>query len=115
LYNARDKGLNAKSYETWNTPDFINLKMKRTKRLSPYLETEIWDKDELATIIKYESYKRNKAVLALLWDLAVRPHEITFKNKTYQTKRKIRRSRNSSSCRVIIWKFPTNDNIIYTS
>jgi hypothetical protein len=78
LYNARDKGLNAKSYDTWNTPDFINLKMKRTKRLSPYLETEIWDKDELAAIIKYEPYKRNKAILSLLWDLDARPHEITL-------------------------------------
>jgi hypothetical protein len=78
LYNARGKGSNAKSYETWNTPDFINLKMKRTKRLSPYLETEIWDKDELAAIIKYEPYKRNKAILSLLWDLDARPHEITL-------------------------------------
>jgi hypothetical protein len=78
LYNARHNGLNAKSYETWNTPSFINIKMKRTKRLSPYLETEIWDKDELATIIKYEPYKRNKAILALLWDLNARPHEITL-------------------------------------
>ncbi|CAN5767959.1 hypothetical protein BH23THE1_BH23THE1_15640 [soil metagenome] len=78
LYNARAKGLNAKSYDTWNTPDFINLKMKRTKRLSPYLETEIWDKDELAIIIKYDPYKRNKAILSLLWDLDARPHEITL-------------------------------------
>ncbi len=78
LYNAKDKGLNAKSYETWNTPEFINIKMKRTKRLSPYLETEIWDKDELAAIIKYEPYKRNKAILSLLWDLDARPHEITL-------------------------------------
>ena len=52
--------------------------MKRTKRLSPYLETEIWDKDELATIIKYDPYKRNKAILSLLWDLDARPHEITL-------------------------------------
>ena len=78
LYNAKDKGLNAKSYDSWNTPEFINLKMKRTKRLSPYLETEIWDKDELAAIIKYEPYKRNKAILSLLWDLDARPHEITL-------------------------------------
>jgi hypothetical protein len=78
LYNARDIGINAKSYETWNTPDFINLKMKRTKRLSPYLETEIWDRDELVTIIKYEPHRRNKAILALMWDLDARPHEITL-------------------------------------
>ncbi|MGD9533438.1 MAG: hypothetical protein AB7V56_06685 [Candidatus Nitrosocosmicus sp.] len=78
LYNARDKGINAKSYDSWDTPSFIDIKMKTTKRLSPYLETEIWDKDELATIIKYEPYKRNKAVLSLLWDLDARPHEITL-------------------------------------
>ncbi len=34
LYNAKDKGMNAKSYDSWITPSFINIKMKRTKRLS---------------------------------------------------------------------------------
>lgn len=52
--------------------------MKRTKRLSPYLETEVWEKDELLIIIKYERFKRNKAVLSLLWDLNARPHEVTL-------------------------------------
>lgn len=52
--------------------------MKRTKRLRPYLEKEIWDKEELFAIIKYEPYKRNKATLALLWDLDARPHEVTL-------------------------------------
>jgi integrase/recombinase XerD len=32
----------------------------------------------LFTIIKYDPYKRNKAALALLWDLNARPHEITL-------------------------------------
>ena len=45
------------------------IKEKRSKRISPYLESEIWDKDELQTIIKYEPFKRNKAALTLLWDL----------------------------------------------
>ncbi len=78
LYNAKENGINAKSYESWITPSFINIKMKRTKRLSPYLETEIWERDELYTIIKYESFKRNKAALALLWDLDARPHEVAL-------------------------------------
>ncbi len=30
------------------------------------------------TIIKYEPYKRNKAALALLWDLYAQPHEVTL-------------------------------------
>ena len=29
-------------------------------------------------ITKYESYKRNKAILSLLWDLDARPHEISL-------------------------------------
>ncbi len=29
-------------------------------------------------MIKYEPYKRNKAALALLWDLDARPHEVTL-------------------------------------
>lgn len=36
------------------------------------------EKEDLLTIIKYESYKRNKAILSLLWDLDARSHEITL-------------------------------------
>ena len=74
----KDNGINAKSYDSWTTPSFVDIRMKRSKRLSPYLETEIWDRDELFTIMKYDPYKRNKAALALLWDLNARPHEITL-------------------------------------
>ena len=66
------------SFSDWETPDFVNIKKKKTKRISPYLENELWEKDDLLTIIKYESYKRNKAILALLWDLDARPHELTL-------------------------------------
>ena len=62
----------------WITPDFCKIKPKQTKRISPYLESEIWEKDEILTIIKYEPYMRNKAILALMWDLDARPHEITL-------------------------------------
>jgi integrase/recombinase XerD len=54
------------------------IKPKKTKRLSPYSETEIWNKDEFLSIIKYEPFKRNKAALALMWDLNARNHEITL-------------------------------------
>ncbi len=33
------------------------------------MESEIWDREELELIIKYEKFKRNKAALALMWDL----------------------------------------------
>ena len=32
----------------------------------------------MLTIIKYERYKRNKAILSLLWDLNAHPHEVTL-------------------------------------
>lgn len=82
LYNENNKSNDdgndkqGKSMQDWNTPDFIKIKLKKTKRLSPYSQNEIWDKDELLTIIKYESSKRNKAALALFWDLDARNHEI---------------------------------------
>lgn len=62
----------------WTTPAFLKIDKKKTKRLSPYLETELWEKEDILTIIKYDSYKRNKAALALLWDLDARPHEVTL-------------------------------------
>ena len=61
----------------WKTPDFVQIKEKRSKRRSPYSENDIWDRDELLTIIKYEPEIRNKAALMLFWDLDARNHEIT--------------------------------------
>jgi integrase/recombinase XerD len=86
LYNENDKSngddsdnyIHSKSMQDWITPDLIKIKLKKTKRLSPYSQNEIWDKDELLTIIKYEPSKRNKAALALFWDLDARNHEITL-------------------------------------
>src|SRR5918995_7198104 len=62
----------------WETPDFLKIKTKKTKRISPYVESEIWEKDELLSILKYEPYKRNKAAITLMYDLNARPHEITL-------------------------------------
>lgn len=64
--------------EEWITPDFVKIKQKNSNRLSPYSETEIWDLEELLTIVKYEPYLRNKAILTLMWDLDARPHEVTL-------------------------------------
>src|SRR5918992_5987560 len=74
----QDRGEEPLLPSDWITPSFAIIKKRKTKRLSPYLETELWDRDELLSIIKYEPYKRNKAALALLWDLDARPHEVTL-------------------------------------
>jgi integrase/recombinase XerD len=66
------------AYDEWKTTDFIQIKKKKTKRLSPYLETELWEREELLCILKYEPSKRNKAALALFWDLNARNHEVTL-------------------------------------
>ena len=69
LYN-RDKTKSGElDMSDWKTPEFVQIKQKKTKRISPYSESELWDKDDILLITKYESYKRNKAILTLLWDL----------------------------------------------
>ena len=62
----------------WKTPEFMQIRHKKTKRISPYSESELWDKEDILLVTNYESYKRNKAILTLLWDLDARPHEITL-------------------------------------
>jgi integrase/recombinase XerD len=77
LYNMRGKNLEDVSPQSdWETPVFTRIKVKKTKRVSPYSETELWERDEILFILKYEPYKRNKAALALFWDLDARNHEI---------------------------------------
>jgi len=81
LYNQKDKenkGEEPLSKSEWSTPSFVKIHEKRTKRISLYLETELWERDEILSIIKYEKYKRNKAALFLLWDLDARNHEVTL-------------------------------------
>jgi integrase len=81
LYNVKLKGEDQRNYydiNNWMTPNFVNINKKKTKKLSPYNESEIWDREELLSIVKYEPYKRNKAILTLLWDFKARPHEITL-------------------------------------
>ncbi len=81
LHNVRMKEENQQNYHdirNWITPDFVIINKRKTKRLSPYNESEIWDREELLSIVKYEIYKRNKAILTLLWDFNARPHEITL-------------------------------------
>jgi hypothetical protein len=81
LYNHKQRdndGLETLPISDWTTRSFVQIREKRSKRISPYLETELWERDEFLSIIKYEPYKRNKAALSLLWDLNARNHEVTM-------------------------------------
>jgi integrase/recombinase XerD len=75
LHNGAPTSMAASSTTTidWQTPDFVRIKTKKTNRVSPYSESEIWERDDLLRVIKYEPLKRNKAALALCWDLDARP------------------------------------------
>jgi hypothetical protein len=45
LHNCRKNGNNslaAIAQSEWETPAFVKIKEKKTKRLSPYSETELW-------------------------------------------------------------------------
>lgn len=63
----------------WDTPNFVRLDMAKTtfERLSPYDDSEIWTKEELFSVLKYEPSLRNKAMITLMWDTNARPSEIT--------------------------------------
>jgi integrase/recombinase XerD len=80
LHNCKvinEKGEEPLSVSDWKTPAFVAIKKKKTKRLSPYLETELWEKDELLLVIKYEKQLRNQAVFTLMWDFNARNSEVT--------------------------------------
>lgn len=48
LYNMRGKNLeDAAPQSDWETPLFTRIKVKKTKRVSPYSETELWERDEI--------------------------------------------------------------------
>ena len=49
LYNYRLKGKRREPVEIsdWKTPEFASIKKKKSKRISPYLEKELWEKDDL--------------------------------------------------------------------
>lgn len=78
MHNYDDKRFDDVQFSDWETPDLVRIKKKKTKRISPYLESELWEKQELLTIIEYESHTRNKAIISLLWDLDAWPHEVTM-------------------------------------
>ena len=78
MYNCEYEQFDDVQFSDWETPYFVRIKKKKSKRISPYLESELWEKEDLPAIIKYEPHKRNKAILSLLWDLDARPHEITL-------------------------------------
>jgi hypothetical protein len=42
-----DESENEALISDWETPTFAQIKKKKTKRLSPYLESEIWDRDDI--------------------------------------------------------------------
>jgi integrase/recombinase XerD len=37
----------------------MKIQRKGTKRLSPYIESELWEKEDLLLIIKYQKFKLN--------------------------------------------------------
>src|SRR5215469_10812027 len=66
LYNSYNKPTD----EDWETPLFIKkIKAKRPLRDSPYGNSDIWQLDEVLTIVQYGSELRNQAIITLLWDL----------------------------------------------
>jgi integrase/recombinase XerD len=91
---VKEKAGESNDISNWISPSLVSINKKNSKRISPYLETELWEKKELMNIIKYELYKRNKASLSLFWDLNARPHEITLlKNQKFDSEKNMEREK----------------------
>ena len=45
----------------WQTPSFVQIRKKKSNRISPYTESELWERDDLLTVVKYEARKRNRS------------------------------------------------------
>jgi len=44
LYNVRGKNSDEIAPQSdWETPSFARIKVKKSKRISPYSETELWE------------------------------------------------------------------------
>jgi hypothetical protein len=69
----QNKGQEILPNSEWITPPFVQIKERRTNRLSPYLGSELWERDEILVIIKYEPNMRNK-------------RDVTFQDFHYSTK-----------------------------
>lgn len=41
----------------WETSSFVEIKKKKTKRLSPYLDSEIWDREDLEPLRRSNNSK----------------------------------------------------------
>jgi integrase len=66
-----------KDREDWITPElFSSIKRKKNKRISSYTPNDVWNIDELLTVVKYCSNIRDKAILTIAWDMAARNHEM---------------------------------------
>jgi len=61
----------------WETPAFLKIKTKKPLRESPYGVSDIWELDDVLTIVAYEPELRNQAIITLLWDLDARNSELT--------------------------------------
>jgi len=79
LHNVRkaNKMQDEVAMDDWVTPDFVKIKKKKSKRVSPYSANEIWELDELLLAVKYEPLVRNQAAIMMAWDLDARNHEVT--------------------------------------
>ena len=55
FYNMKgnDSEAVASQYD-WETPFFARIKERKTKRISPYSEAELWERDEILFILKFE-------------------------------------------------------------
>ncbi len=64
--------------ESWSCPpQFSGLRRKRNRRDSRYTAGQVWTEDEIFTVVRYAGHAMVKAILAVMWDIVGRNHEVT--------------------------------------
>jgi integrase/recombinase XerD len=73
-YYNRDKD----DENDWETPEWLKIKNEKAERLlkGPYTKSQVWTRDEVLSILKYEPELRNKALITMSWDMYARNHEV---------------------------------------
>lgn len=65
--------------DEWVTPEWFKIKNEQSDRArkGPYSKRQVWTRDEVLSILKYEPELRNKALITMGWDMYARNHETT--------------------------------------
>ena len=72
LHNYDDIRFDDVQFSEWQTPDFVSIKKNKSKRISPYLENELWEKQEYSCELSlYGRNLFNRFIIFHVWTKSI--------------------------------------------